>query len=164
MSLDPNDGSLLVDFVVDATFNLTAKVTAAFYASHDGSDGFVPSGAYVFRPDSSQKATPLGTPSFDPAASRVFRSGVLAETRVAFGDWASVAVRTWSTERVPHAEVEWTVGPTGRGGRRGEGGYRAVLDQAGTRTWATDSNGRDMQPRRRDHRGDWTFRKQLESR
>ena len=106
VSLDPNDGSLLVDFVVDATFNLTAKITAAFYASHDGSDDFVPSGAYVFRPDSSQKTTPLGTPSSNAAAFRAFRSGVLAETRVAFGDWTSVAVRTWSKEPVVHAEVE----------------------------------------------------------
>ena len=160
VSLDPNDGSLLVDFVVDATFNLTAKITAAFYASHDGSDGFVPSGAYVFRPDSSQKATPLGTPSFDPAASRVFRSGVLAETRVAFGDWASVAVRTWSKERVPHAEVEWTVGPipveADGVGKEVIVRYSTGLATGGT--WATDSNGRDMQPRRRDHRDDWTFR------
>jgi len=161
VSLDPNDdGGLLVDFVVDATFNLTAKITAAFYASHDGSDDFVPSGAYVFRPDSSQKTTPLGTPSSNALTFRAFRSGVLAETRVAFGEWTSVAVRTWSREPVVHAEVEWTVGPipveTDGVGKEVIVRYSTGLATGGT--WATDSNGRDMQPRRRDHRDDWTFK------
>ena len=69
-------------------------------------------------------------------------------------------MRTWSTERVPHAEVEWTVGPipVEADGVGKEVIVRYSTDLATGGTWATDSNGRDMQPRRRDHRDDWTFR------
>ena len=57
VSVDEQTGALSVEFVVSAGFNLTASINAAYYTSHDGDDGFVPSGAYVFRPDSSQTAT-----------------------------------------------------------------------------------------------------------
>ena len=42
---------------------------------------------------------------------RAFVSRVLAETRVSLGRWTSVAVRVWTDDPIPHAEVEWTVGP-----------------------------------------------------
>ena len=156
VSVDGHTGALRVEFVVSAGFNLTASIDAAYYTSHDGDDGFVPSGAYVFRPDSSQTATAL-VPSSPP---RAFVSRVLAETRVSLGRWTSVAVRVWTDDPIPHAEVEWTVGPIpvelDGAGKEVIMRYSTGLDTRGT--WATDSNGRDMQRRRRNHRDDWRFK------
>ena len=143
---------------------VNATVSVAYYQSHTGDDGFTPSGAYVFRPDASQRPVRL-----KPAGSpRVVRSSVVSELRQSYGSggggeggggaWVSLTTRLWAGES--HAEVEWTVGPIPVDGADGIGKEVILRYTTGLETkgqWATDANGRDMQRRRRDSRDDWTL-------
>ena len=62
---------------------VNASVSLHYYQSHTGDYGFTPSGAYVFRPDASQRARQL-----KPAgAPRVVRSAVMSELRQSYGEW-----------------------------------------------------------------------------
>ena len=136
-----------------ATVTVNVTVSLAWYRSHAGDDGFTPSGAYVFRPDASNRANLL-KPS---GVTRVVKSPVVTELRQRYGDWASLTTRLWAGEA--HAEVEWTVGPIPVEAD-GVGKEIVVRYATGLKTngrWATDANGRDMQVRRRDHRDDWTL-------
>mmetsp|Transcript_18225 Transcript_18225/g.45299 ORF Transcript_18225/g.45299 Transcript_18225/m.45299 type:complete len:543 (-) Transcript_18225:104-1732(-) len=132
---------------------VTANVSIAWYRSHEGGDGFSPSGAYVFRP-----AAGLGAEVLTPTgAPLLLRSAVVSEARQSYGAWASLTTRLWAGEA--HAEVEWTVGPipveADGVGKEVIVRYSTGLNTEGT--WATDANGRDMQRRHRDHRDDWTL-------
>ena len=134
---------------------VNATVTLAYYHSHMGQDGYTPSGAYVFRPDDSQRALnlkPVGSP-------RVVRSSVVREMRRRYaGGWATLTTRLWAGESRA-AELEWTVGPIPVGadniGKEVVVRYTTGLKTNGQ--WATDANGRDMMRRRRDTRDDWTL-------
>lgn len=157
LSVDPVSGRIVVTMALgaDRKSSVAASISVAYYRSHDGSDGHVPSGAYVFRPDASQAATELVTKESSSLASNV-----VDEVRVRLGDgWAFLTCRVWHAESIPHAEVEWTVGPipveVDGTGKEAVLRYSTGLETEGK--WATDSNGRDMQLRRRNHRDDYPY-------
>eukprot|EP00208_Stichococcus_sp_RCC1054_P002016 CAMPEP_0206142692 /NCGR_PEP_ID=MMETSP1473-20131121/17914_1 /ASSEMBLY_ACC=CAM_ASM_001109 /TAXON_ID=1461547 /ORGANISM="Stichococcus sp, Strain RCC1054" /LENGTH=1182 /DNA_ID=CAMNT_0053537795 /DNA_START=217 /DNA_END=3765 /DNA_ORIENTATION=+ len=117
-----------------------------YNSSAGGSDGSIPSGAYIFRPN--------GSEFLNLEAAAVVKGPVLNEVRSSFHPWVQLTVRTWTN--APHIEVEWTIGPI----PFDDGFGREVVVQYGTdlnttTEFSTDSNGREMLERVRDFRPTW---------
>lgn len=123
-------------------------------APKDGTpDSGQPSGAYIFRPNSST-LFPLPTPFSN---SPVFLRGpVVSEVRGG-GGWVSQVTRLWGGEA--WADIEYTVGPITNGpaptGMEVISKYATPMATQGK--WWTDSNCREMQPRVRDFRWSWNY-------
>ena len=125
-------------------------------APNDGtSDYNQASGAYIFRTNSS-----TNFPVASGAATVELVSGpVVNEARMvcADGSWITNVVRLWAGAH--SADVEMTVGPipNGPSPRGKEVVTRYASDLATNKSWATDSNVRDMMPRVRDFRATWPY-------
>ncbi|XP_037083659.1 lysosomal alpha-mannosidase-like isoform X1 [Pollicipes pollicipes] len=109
-----------------------------------------PTGAYIFNPK--------GEAQVIEAKSVVTLDGALVkEYRHTFDmDWVSQVTRLYKDE--PFAEVEWMVGPI----PTEDGVAKEVISRFSsainsTDTFYTDSNGRQMMKRRRNHRDTWTL-------
>jgi len=116
------------------------------------------SGAYIFRPNSSdfRYPGPSGKPSL-----RILEGDVVTEVHQIYSDWVSHVIRLVKGE--PYIEVEWTVGPIptstpwitetdGDYGKEVAIRYETGLNSAGI--FHTDSNGREMMKRRYNGRPD----------
>ncbi|KAL6770979.1 hypothetical protein ACKKBF_B33465 [Auxenochlorella protothecoides x Auxenochlorella symbiontica] len=142
---------------IDGAEPIQLTTSLAWYNSSDGLD--VPEGkdrgqaggAYIFRP---------GNKTFLPrhrrdVELRIVKGEVVQEAHQRFGDWATLVTRLYQGQA--HFEVEWTVGPIPVSDGLGKEvvlEYRSSTIRSG-RTFHTDSNGRHMVHRERDHRPGW---------
>ncbi|ETN65165.1 lysosomal alpha-mannosidase [Anopheles darlingi] len=106
------------------------------------------SGAYIFRPNGTEKTVT------ETVQLKVIRGGTVQEVHQVFNEWISQVVRVYADES--HVEFEWMVGPIpvadGIGKEIVSRFYTAI--QSNGVFW-TDSNGRDMIKRVRNHRDTW---------
>uniref|UniRef100_A0AAQ6AET3 Lysosomal alpha-mannosidase n=1 Tax=Amphiprion ocellaris TaxID=80972 RepID=A0AAQ6AET3_AMPOC len=120
------------------------------YNASDGNNSLSiqPSGAYIFRPNSS---TPFPFYSLQP------QSSVVQEVRQWFSPWVSQVVRLYADSRA--LELEWTVGPVPIDDSLG----KEVITRLDTSIqtgeyFYTDSNGREMLQRKKDFRPTWQLK------
>lgn len=109
------------------------------------------SGAYIFRPNVTQ-AQPVAT----KAIIRVINGPVVDEVHQKFTEWISQVIRIYKDENI--VEFEWLVGEIPVSDQIG----REVISRFDTDiksgdTFYTDSNGREMLRRRRNHRDTWNL-------
>uniref|UniRef100_A0AAY4F1G4 Alpha-mannosidase n=1 Tax=Denticeps clupeoides TaxID=299321 RepID=A0AAY4F1G4_9TELE len=131
----------------------TIKLSQNFYwynaSAGNNAESRQPSGAYIFRPNSS-------TPFIISKMIKVDSNAVLQEVRQWFGPWVTQVVRLYKDSR--QLELEWTVGPV----PVGDGLGKEVITRFDTniRTsglFYTDSNGREVLERR-DYRPTWDLK------
>mmetsp|Transcript_69979 Transcript_69979/g.152665 ORF Transcript_69979/g.152665 Transcript_69979/m.152665 type:complete len:1011 (-) Transcript_69979:481-3513(-) len=110
------------------------------------------SGAYIFRPTSSE-----AQPVFNGTPSLKFVSGDLAdEVHQTFGDWVSQRIRL--PKNSPFLEFTFTVGPIPVSDNKGkEIITRFSTNMTNQGECYTDSNGREMLYRKKDFRASWNF-------
>jgi hypothetical protein len=118
------------------------------------SDWQQPSGAYIFRTNSST----LFPVSAGAAAVTIINGPVVNEAQQVVADgWITQVTRLWANQ--PSVDFEYTVGPIPNGpvptGKEVIIRYGTGWATAGA--WATDSNCRDMIPRQRDYRSSWNY-------
>uniref|UniRef100_A0A3Q1FR55 Alpha-mannosidase n=1 Tax=Acanthochromis polyacanthus TaxID=80966 RepID=A0A3Q1FR55_9TELE len=111
-----------------------------------------PSGAYIFRPNSS---TPFIISS--TAKTESIQGSVVQEVRQWFSPWVSQVVRLYADSRA--LELEWTVGPVPIDDSLG----KEVITRLDTSIqtgeyFYTDSNGREILQRKKDFRPTWQLR------
>lgn len=107
------------------------------------------SGAYIFRPNVKRAERVV-----QKAMLRVVRGSAVDEVHQRFNDWISQVVRVYKAER--YVEFEWLVGEIPVGDKIG----REIVSRFDTNirsgdVFFTDSNGREMLKRRRNHRETW---------
>ena len=108
------------------------------------------SGAYIFRPDA-KAGEHLITKE---ATVEVIRGNQVDEVHQVFNDWISQVVRVYKTEKF--VEFEWLVGPIpidDNVGKEIVSRFYTVMKTDGI--FYTDSNGREMLKRKRNHRETW---------
>ncbi|XP_029732563.2 lysosomal alpha-mannosidase-like [Aedes albopictus] len=106
------------------------------------------SGAYIFRPNGTD------SPIADSVQLKVFRGNVVQEVHQVFNEWVSQVVRVYADEN--HVEFEWMVGPIpieDHVGKEIVSRFYTAAQSNGV-FW-TDSNGREMIKRKRNHRDTW---------
>ncbi|XP_075149649.1 lysosomal alpha-mannosidase II isoform X2 [Haematobia irritans] len=107
------------------------------------------SGAYIFRP----KTDTVHTVTVAPEIT-VYRGNLVEEVHQKFNDWISQVVRVYKEKR--YAEFEWMVGPIPVDDKVGkEIVTRFNSDIKSEGIFYTDSNGREMIKRLKDHRDTW---------
>ena len=115
----------------------------------NNSDGeFQASGAYIFRPESSD-CERLSVTKYSAT-----QGYIVNEIHQVFNEWISQTIRLYKERR--HVEVEWMVGPinvTDQIGREVVIKFETSLRSNGV--FYTDSNGREMIKRVRDFRPTW---------
>lgn len=112
------------------------------------------SGAYIFRP----KTDTVRTVSVAPEIV-VYRGDLVEEVHQKFNDWISQVVRVYKDKR--YAEFEWLVGPIPVEDKIGkEIITRFNSDIKSEGIFYTDSNGREMIKRLKDHRDTWRVKLQ----
>lgn len=109
------------------------------------------SGAYIFRPNVTE-AQPIAT----KATIRVINGPVVDEVHQKFSEWISQVIRIYKDENI--VEFEWLVGEIPVSDNIG----REIISRFDTDirsgdTFYTDSNGREMLARRRNHRDTWNL-------
>lgn len=110
------------------------------------------SGAYVFRPkqDTAQTIS-------NQAKTSVYRGELVEEVHQKFNDWISQVVRVYRDK--PYAEFEWLVGPIPSHDNIGKeviSRYNSHIKSQGI--FYTDTNGREMIKRRKNHRDTWQIK------
>ncbi|XP_041778570.1 lysosomal alpha-mannosidase-like [Anopheles merus] len=106
------------------------------------------SGAYIFRPNGTEKAVT------DVVEIQVVRSDLVQEVHQIFNEWISQVIRVYAGQE--HVELEWLVGPIPIDDSKGkEIISRFESDIKSEGTFWTDSNGREMLRRVRNHRDTW---------
>ncbi|XP_032939560.1 lysosomal alpha-mannosidase [Catharus ustulatus] len=149
---DPGSG--LLREIHNLRHGLSLPVSQSFYWYNASTgDGQSPqaSGAYIFRPNAS---APF--PVSERAATRLVKTAVVQELHQIFSPWCSQVLRLRPGQ--PYLELEWTVGPLPVGdglGKEVVSRFRTPLRTAGR--FYTDSNGRQVLERRRDHRPTWNL-------
>ena len=140
--------------MTDMISKLTTTVDQQFlwYAASDGNGiSSQASGAYIFRPNSSEPY--VGSPG-NKAEIKIFVGPLVQEVRQVFSAFASQVVRLYSGQR--HAEFEYTIGPIPVNDNRGkEIITRFDTDIKSESLFYTDANGREMQKRKRNYRPTW---------
>ncbi|XP_070774105.1 lysosomal alpha-mannosidase [Enoplosus armatus] len=151
VTFDPDTG--LLSSLSNLETKQSIKLTQNFYwynaSDGDNSMSNQPSGAYIFRPNSS-------TPFIISRAAKtesVQTSGV-QEVRQWFAPWVSQVVRLYTDSRA--LELEWTVGPLPIDDALG----KEVITRLDTsiktsQYFYTDSNGREVLQRKKDFRPSW---------
>ncbi|KAG7274498.1 hypothetical protein CRUP_025691 [Coryphaenoides rupestris] len=151
VTFDPATG--LLASLTNLETQQTIKVSQNFYW-YNASDGNSsvsnqPSGAYIFRPNSS-------TPFVISSTARVesIQTPEVQEVRQQFGPWLSQVIRLYSNSRA--LEMEWTVGPVPIDDSLGkEVITRLDTSIASSGLFYTDSNGREVLRRKKDFRPTW---------
>lgn len=106
------------------------------------------SGAYIFRPNSTERIVATR------ANIQVVRGPLVEEVHQIFNDWISQVVRVYKEENL--AEFEWLVGPIPIDDKIGkEVVSKFTSDIDSKEVFFTDSNGREMIKRVRNHRDTW---------
>ncbi|XP_058452835.1 lysosomal alpha-mannosidase-like [Malaya genurostris] len=106
------------------------------------------SGAYIFRPNGTE------SPIANYAQIRVFKGDHVQEVHQIFNEWVSQVIRVYEHDR--HVEFEWLVGPIPiEDGTGKEIIIRYYSDIKSDGIFWTDSNGREMIKRIRNHRETW---------
>ncbi|XP_012160548.1 lysosomal alpha-mannosidase isoform X1 [Ceratitis capitata] len=110
------------------------------------------SGAYIFRPARDQVRSIALQPKL-----KIYRGDLVEEVHQSFNEWVSQVVRVYRQQR--HAEFEWLVGPIPVDDGKGkEIVSRFNSDIINADIFYTDSNGREMIKRKRDHRDTWKLK------
>ncbi|XP_036748766.2 lysosomal alpha-mannosidase isoform X2 [Manis pentadactyla] len=147
---DPDTGFLME--MENLEQNLLLPVRQAFYwynASTGNNLSSQVSGAYIFRP-SQQEPLPVS----HWAQTHLVKTALVQEVHQNFSAWCSQVVRLYPGQR--YLELEWTVGPIPVGDNWGKeiiSRFDTGMDTKGL--FYTDSNGREVLERRRDHRPTW---------
>lgn len=106
------------------------------------------SGAYIFRPNCTEKSVTSS------AKLTVIKGEQVQEVHQQFNEWISQVIRLYDDEL--HVEFEWMVGPIPIDDSKGkEIITRFYSDIQSDGVFWTDSNGREMMKRVRDHRETW---------
>ncbi|KAJ8363171.1 hypothetical protein SKAU_G00120020 [Synaphobranchus kaupii] len=153
VTFDPDTG--LLSSLSNLETKQTVQLKQNFYwynASMGNAESLQPSGAYIFRPNSS---TPV--PVSLTAKTRSLQNPVVQEVYQQFGSWVSQVVRLYEDSR--ELELEWTVGPVPVRDLFG----KEVITRLDTSInssglFYTDSNGREVLERRRDFRPTWVLK------
>ncbi|XP_047434607.1 lysosomal alpha-mannosidase [Mugil cephalus] len=122
-----------------------------WYNASDGNNvlSIQPSGAYIFRPNSSTPFIISRT-----AKTKTVQNSVVQEVRQWFSPWVSQVVRLYADSRA--LELEWTVGPVPiKDGLGKEVITRLDTDIKTSGFFYTDSNGREVLQRKKDFRPTW---------
>uniref|UniRef100_A0A8D0D4Q4 Alpha-mannosidase n=1 Tax=Sander lucioperca TaxID=283035 RepID=A0A8D0D4Q4_SANLU len=148
VTFDPDTG--LLSSLSNLETKQTIKLTQNFYW-YNASDGNnkesnQPSGAYIFRPNSS---TPF-------IISKTAKTESIQEVRQWFAPWVSQVVRLYGDSRA--LELEWTVGPLPIDDDLGKEVITRLDTSIKTSEYFyTDSNGREMLQRKKDFRPTWNL-------
>uniref|UniRef100_S4RY66 Alpha-mannosidase n=1 Tax=Petromyzon marinus TaxID=7757 RepID=S4RY66_PETMA len=142
----------LLSNVENRKSSLSLPVTQNFYwykSSKGDDDNGQASGAYIFRPNSSE-----AFPVAKSAVTHFTVDPLLQEVRQVFSPWCSQVIRLYPGK--PYVELEWTLGPIPLADKIG----KEVLVRFDTPlktdgVFFTDSNGREILERRRDKRPTW---------
>mmetsp|Transcript_40924 Transcript_40924/g.130792 ORF Transcript_40924/g.130792 Transcript_40924/m.130792 type:complete len:522 (+) Transcript_40924:1131-2696(+) len=124
-----------------------APTVLAYESSSGDEDSRQTSGAYIFRP-----VGPAGPVGLAPKVT-TSTGPVVKEVTTHFSPWASLTARLYTGS--PALELEWTVGPIPNQDVGREVVVRFDTSIASGDEFQTDSNGREMLTRRRDHRETW---------
>uniref|UniRef100_A0A667WBF3 Alpha-mannosidase n=1 Tax=Myripristis murdjan TaxID=586833 RepID=A0A667WBF3_9TELE len=150
-TFDPDTG--LLSSLSNLETKQTIRLTQNFYW-YNASDGNSsvsnqPSGAYIFRPNSSTPFVISRT-----AKTESLQTSVVQEVRQWFSPWVSQVVRLYADSRA--LELEWTVGPLPVDDDLGKEVITRLdtsIDSSGI--FYTDSNGREVLQRKKDFRPTW---------
>uniref|UniRef100_A0A8C2Z5M4 Alpha-mannosidase n=1 Tax=Cyclopterus lumpus TaxID=8103 RepID=A0A8C2Z5M4_CYCLU len=154
VTFDPDTG--LLSGLSNLETKQTIKLTQNFYW-YNASDGNnsksdQPSGAYIFRPNSSTPFVISRT-----AKTETVQTSVLQEVRQWFSPWVSQVVRLHGDSRA--LELEWTVGPLPIDDDLGKEVITRLDSSIQTAEYFyTDSNGREILQRKKDFRPTWILR------
>ncbi|XP_008314774.2 lysosomal alpha-mannosidase [Cynoglossus semilaevis] len=154
VTFDPETGLLSSLSNLETKQSIKLRQNFYWYNASDGnnSDSIQPSGAYIFRPNSS---TPF---TVSPRAkTETLQTSVVQEVRQWFSPWISQVVRLYADSRA--LELEWTVGPLPISDSQG----KEVITRLDTSIktsefFYTDSNGREVLQRRTNFRPTWNLR------
>uniref|UniRef100_A0A672YR33 Alpha-mannosidase n=1 Tax=Sphaeramia orbicularis TaxID=375764 RepID=A0A672YR33_9TELE len=144
VTFDPDTGLLSSFSNLETTQTIKLTQNFYWYNASDGnnSESIQPSGAYIFRPNSS---TPFLISS---------TTSVVQEVRQWFSPWVSQVVRLYAHSRT--LELEWTVGPLPIHDDLGkEVITRIDTSIESSEIFYTDSNGREVLQRKKDFRPTW---------
>ncbi|XP_028421173.1 lysosomal alpha-mannosidase [Perca flavescens] len=153
VTFDPDTG--LLSSLSNLETKQTIKLTQNFYW-YNASDGNneqsnQPSGAYIFRPNSSTPFIISKT-----AKTESIQTPVVQEVRQWFAPWVSQVVRLYGDSRA--LELEWTVGPLPIDDVLGKEVITRLDTSIKTSEYFyTDSNGREMLQRKKDFRPTWNL-------
>ena len=118
-------------------------------AGNNSAPEFQASGAYVFRPDGDKIC-------FSPREYKVTHGQHYSELHQVFNDWISQTIRLYEDSR--SLEFEWLIGPIDVSDNIGKEVFTHFLTELECRdTFYTDSNGREIIKRVRNHRPTWPF-------
>ncbi|KAM3623462.1 uncharacterized protein V6R79_011495 [Siganus canaliculatus] len=150
-TFDPDTG--LLSGLSNLETGQTIKLTQNFYW-YNASDGNnsrsnQPSGAYIFRPNSSTPFIISQT-----AKTETIKTATVQEVRQWFAPWVSQVVRLYADSEA--LELEWTVGPLPIHDDLGKEVITRLDTSIKTNEYFyTDSNGREVLQRRKDFRPTW---------
>ncbi|XP_045902761.1 lysosomal alpha-mannosidase isoform X2 [Micropterus dolomieu] len=154
VTFDPDTG--LLSSLSNLETKQTIKLTQNFYW-YNASDGnnslsIQPSGAYIFRPNSSTPFIVSRT-----ARTESIQTSCVQEVRQWFAPWVSQVVRLYSDSRA--LELEWTVGPLPIDDALGKEVITRLDTSINTEEYFyTDSNGREVLQRKKDFRPTWNLK------
>ncbi|XP_032775635.1 lysosomal alpha-mannosidase isoform X2 [Strigops habroptila] len=136
--------------------NISLPVFQSFYwynASVGNEESSQASGAYIFRPNSSE---PIPVSGSKQISTSLVKNALVQELHQNFSSWCSQVVRLHAGQ--PYVELEWTVGPIpveDGWGKEIISRFQTPLRTEGR--FYTDSNGRQILERRRDYRPTWNL-------
>ncbi|NXK15643.1 MA2B1 mannosidase, partial [Herpetotheres cachinnans] len=136
--------------------SISLPVFQSFYwynASIGNDESPQASGAYIFRPNSSE---PIPVSGSKRVSTYLVKNALVQEVHQNFSSWCSQVVRLHAGQ--PYVELEWTVGPI----PVADGWGKEIISRFETTLqtdarFYTDSNGRQILERRRDYRPTWNL-------
>ncbi|CAJ1052920.1 lysosomal alpha-mannosidase [Xyrichtys novacula] len=154
VTFDPSTG--LLSGLSNLETGQSIKLTQNFYwynaSDGNNSESNQPSGAYIFRPNTSTPFVISKT-----AKTQTIQTSVVQEVRQWFSPWVSQVVRLYSDSRA--LELEWTVGPLPIDDDLGKEVITRLDTSIDTNEYFyTDSNGREVLQRKKDFRPTWNLR------
>lgn len=155
VTFDNNTG--LLKSLTNLETQQTIQLSQNFYwynaSAGNSYDSIQPSGAYIFRPNSSTPFIINKTAEIEI----VTISGVVQEVTQVFSPWVSQVIRLYEGRK--ELELEWTVGPVPiKDGLGKEVITRFDTDIMSSGYFYTDSNGREVLERRKDYRPTWDLK------
>ncbi|KAK5639939.1 hypothetical protein RI129_010750 [Pyrocoelia pectoralis] len=165
--IEPSDKTVLgtesTGIEIDSTTGLLKSVTLngvnqvvsqqfLYYQSSNASGGTRSSGAYVFRPSAGTEALIIS----DKTEFVTYQGEIFDEVHQKFNDWLKQSIRVYKNEN--YIEFDWIVGPLSYVNKLGiEVITRYITDLDNEATFYTDSNGRQLIKRVRNHRPTYEY-------